>query len=41
MNYIQEQIERANQIDLVQVLYSQGETVIKTEMNIAGNGLTA
>ena len=31
MNYTQEQIDRANRVDLVQFLHSQGETVIKTE----------
>lgn len=30
MNYTQEQIDRANQVDLVQFLHSQGETVIKS-----------
>lgn len=30
MNYTQEQIDRANRVDLVQFLHSQGETVIKS-----------
>lgn len=30
MNYTQEQIDRANQVDLVQFLHSQGETLIKS-----------
>ena len=42
MYYTQEQIDRANQADLVSFLQSQGEQLTPPpEMNTAGNGTTA
>ena len=44
MYYTQEQIDRANQADLVSFLQSQGEQLTRAaapEMNTAGNGTTA
>ncbi len=38
MYYTQEQINRANQADLVSFLQSQGEQLPAPEMNTAGNG---
>ena len=47
MYYTQEQIDRANQADLVSFLQSQGEQLTRAgneyrwKMNTAGNGTTA
>ena len=41
MYYTQEQIDRANQADLVSFLQSQGEQLTRAGMNTAGNGTTA
>ena len=41
MYYTQEQIDRANQADLISFLQSQGEQLTVPEMNTAGSGTTA
>ena len=40
MSYTQEQIDRANQVDLKEFLCSHGEQVIKAETSTDGNGMT-
>ena len=41
MYYTQEQIDRANQTDLVSFLQSQGEQLPAPDRNIVGNGTIA
>ena len=41
MYYTQEQIDRANQADLVSFLQSQASSLPVPEMNTAGSGTTA
>ena len=41
MYYTQEQIDRANQADLVSFLQSQGEQLTRADRNTVGNGTTA
>ena len=40
MSYTQEQIDRANQVDLEQFLRSHGDRSQKAEMSTDGNGMT-
>ena len=41
MYYTQEQIDRANQADLVSFLQGQGEQLTRAGQNTAGSGTTA
>lgn len=41
MSYTQEQIDRANQVNLEQFLRSQGSSCLKAERSIAGKDMTA